>query len=116
MRGLFRYRGEESDTPGLTAIVESMSERERSRFSNWVRDRNGGNGKIHRKLPCFVFVDNGAESLNGSDFELTMSNGTAFIDTRKTLLPGQAITMLFSDLNNQVSDEILGEVIWISSK
>ena len=116
MRGLFDYHGEDTDTPRLVAIVTNMSEREQSALSKWLHERYSNNGKVHRRIPCFVFDDHVSKSDNCRDFVLTMSNGTAFLDTRTSLLPGQKVAMLFPISNSQEPMEILSEVIWISSK
>jgi len=67
-------------------------------------------------MPCFVFDDHVSKNDNCRDFALTISNGTAFLDTHTVLSPGQKVTMLFPISNSQGPMEILSEVIWISSK
>ena len=116
MRGLFHHHEEDTDTPRLIATITNMSEREQSALSKSIYARYGNNGKVRRRMLCLVFDDHISESDNWRDFILTISNGTAFIDTRTSLSPGQTITMLFPASNNQGSMEIMGEVIWISSK
>ena len=116
MTGLFNHHGEDTDTPRLIATVTNLSEREQSTLSKAMHAWYGNNGKAPRRMPCFVFDDHIAESDNCRDFVLTISNGTAFIDTRTSLLPGQTITLFFPASDNHGSMEILGEVIWISSK
>ena len=116
MRGLFDYHREDTDTPRLVATVTNMSEGEQSAFSKWLHERYGNNGKVHRRMPCFVFDDHITETDNCRDFILTLSNGTAFIDTRTDFVAGQTVTMLFPVCNNQGPIEIMGEVIWINRK
>lgn len=116
MRGLFDYYGEDTDTPRLVATVTNISEREQPALSKWLHARHGNNGKAHRRMPCFVFDDHVSKSDNCRDFVLTISNGTAFLDTRTVLSPGQKVTILFPISNSQGPVEILSEVIWISSK
>lgn len=116
MTGLFQHRPDEKETPRLVATVMNISEREQSALSASIRARYGTHGKVRRRMPCFVFDDHISESGPGWDFILTLSQGTAFIDTRASLSPGQKITMLFPDANDQGATEIMGEVIWISSK
>jgi hypothetical protein len=116
MRGLFDYYGEDTDTPRLVATVTNMSEGEQSALSKWLHARYRNNGKVHRRIPCFVFDDHASKSDNCRDFVLTISNGTAFLDTRTALSPGQKVTMLFPLSTSQGPREILSEVIWISSK
>ena len=90
-----------------------MSEAERSALSEWLHSRYRVNGRAHRKLPCFVFVNHMAENHNGRDFTLNLSNGTAFIETRTALSAGQKVFMRFPNANNGGATEIMGEVIWI---
>ena len=116
MRGLFRHQGEDKDLPRLIATVKNMSEREQSQLSKCLHRRYGDNGKNRRRMSCFVFDGHNNESENCRDFVLTLSNGTAFIETRTALLPGQTVTMLFPDTKNQGPVEIVGEVIWVDSK
>ena len=116
MRGLFHHQGEATDLPRLIATVKNMSEKEHSQLSKCLHRRYGNNGKNRRRMPCFVFNGHNIESDNCSDFVLTLSNGTAFIDTRTVLLPGQTVAMLFPDAKNQGPVEIMGEVIWVDSK
>ena len=116
MTGLFQHRADDTNTPRLIATITEISEKEQSALSGSLEARYGNHGKVRRKMPCFVFDDHISESNHGRDFILTLSHGTAFIDTRASLSPGQKITMLFPEANDQGSMEIMGEVIWISSK
>ena len=113
MRGLFQQHEKDSDSPRLTAKVTSMSEGEQSALSKWLDSRCRVNGKAHRKMPCFVFVNHITENHNGRDFTLNLSNGTAFIETRTALSAGQKVSMLFPNGNSGGPTEIMGEVIWI---
>ena len=113
MRGSFHQQEEDPDTPRLLAKITSMSEGEQSALSKWLRSRCPVNGKAHRKIPCFVFVNHLKENHNGKDFTLDLSNGTAFIETRTTLSAGQKVSMLFPNGHNGGPTEIMGEVIWI---
>ena len=116
MRGLFDDHRKGTNTPRLVATITNMSEREHSAPSKWLHARYGSNGIVHRRIPCFVFDDHIAETDNCRDFILTLSNGTAFIDTQRDLVPGQTVTMLFPACNHQGPIEIMGEVIWINRK
>jgi len=113
MRGSFHPHEEDCDTPRLPAEVISMSEAERSALSQWLHSRHRVNGKVHRKLPCYVFVNHITDNHNGRDFTLNLSNGTAFIETRTTLSAGQKLSMLFPKPNNGGATEIMGKVVWI---
>ena len=113
MRGSFHQHEEDTDTPRLIAKITDMSEGEQSAFSKWLDSRYRVNGKAHRKMPCYVFVNQITESQNGRDFTLNLSNGTAFIETRTALCAGQKVSMLFPDASNGGATEIMGEVIWI---
>ena len=95
MRGLFHQHEEDSDTPRLTAKITSMSKGEQSALSKWLDSRSHLNGRAHRKMPCYVFVNHLTEPLNGRDFSLNLSNGTAFIETRTPLSAGQKVSVLF---------------------
>ena len=116
MRGLFNYQEKDTDTPRVIATVKTMSEREQSELSKCLCARDHNNGKNRRRMPCFVFGDDLSGSDDCGDFFLTLSNDTAFIDTRAKLSPGQRLTLLFPVLNNQEPVAIIGEVIWIHSK
>jgi hypothetical protein len=116
MRGLFHRHREETVNPRLVATVTKMSEREQSALSKWLHVRYCNNAKVYRKMPCFVFDDHISETHNCWDFTLTLSNGTAFIDTRADLVAGQRVTVLFPACNNQGPIEIIGEVVWLNRK
>ena len=116
MRGLFHHYGEWTENPRLVATVTKMSEREQSALSRWLHVRYCNNAKVYRKMPCFVFDDHTSETDNCSDFILTLSNGTAFIDTRTDLVAGQTVTVLFPACDNRGSIEVIGEVVWLNRK
>lgn len=116
MTGLFQDRANDTDTPYLIATVTTISEKEQSALSCSLQTRDRNPGTVGRKMPCFVFDDRISEGDHDRDFVLTLSSGTAFIDTHTPLSPGQKIKMRFPASNRHGSMEIMGEVIWISSK
>ena len=116
MRGLFHSEREEAHTPCLIAMVNSMSARERSAWSKWLDARQGNGGGVRCWIPCFVFVDCITEYHDVKDFDLNMSNGTAFIETRTALNAGQKFKMVFPDSMKQGFTEFMGKVVWIGPK